>query len=68
MTVPRILELPPKSYPMTFPLHDWQFWVATALALAAAWWLLKGVIPRKTRKTKGRKATLTIEGRPPSKG
>ena len=53
---------------MPFPIHDWQFWVATALALGAAWWLLKGTIPRKTRKSKGRRATLTIEGKPPTKG
>lgn len=56
---------------MPFPLHDWQFWVASVLALGAAWWLLRGflgtVFPRRRRRSKGRRATLTIEGRPPSK-
>lgn len=52
-----------------FPIHDWQFWVVTAIALAAAVWLLKGFIPVPwlSRRLKARKQTksvaLTIEGK-----
>ncbi len=52
---------------MSFPIHDWQFWVVTALALAAAAWLVRGLIrfALHTRKGKAppKRATLTIEGR-----
>jgi len=52
-----------------FPVHDWQFWVATAIALFAAAWLLRGVLPvpflsRRHKRRKGQvRATLTVEGR-----
>ncbi len=52
-----------------FPLSDWQFWVATLLALVALGWLLRALIPwrrllgRKDKK-RGRRATLTLERRP----
>lgn len=52
------------------PVDDWQFWVATALFVLAAAWLLKGVVPipvlskRHHRKKTERRATLTIGGKP----
>lgn len=50
---------------MRFPTHDWQFYVATGIALLALLWLLRRFIPgvRKRRRRRGRPATLTIEGR-----
>jgi hypothetical protein len=52
-----------------FPVHDWQFWVATAIFLFAAAWLLRGVLPvpwlsRRHEQKKSRRAVrLTIEGK-----
>ena len=54
---------------MRFPVDDWQFWVATAIALLAAAWLLRGVLPipylskRRKRRRGQTRATLTVEGR-----
>lgn len=51
------------------PVGDWQFWLVTALALIAAAWLLRGVLPipslraRLRRKKQTKRATLTIDGR-----
>jgi len=53
------------------PVDDWQFWVATAIFLFAAAWLLRGVLPipilsrgKRRHKRGERKATLTISGKP----
>jgi hypothetical protein len=52
------------------PLDDWQFWVATALFVFAAGWLLRGVVPipilskRHHRRKTERRATLTVGGQP----
>ncbi len=57
----------------TFPVYDWQFWVVTALFLAAAVWLLKGFIPipwlskRAKRKKATKHVSLTIDGKSPEK-
>lgn len=55
---------------MRFPVGDWQFWVATILAVVALAWVLRGLIPvpilsrGKRRQRQGiKRATLTIEGR-----
>lgn len=54
---------------MTFPLHDWQFWVVTGAALLAALWLLRGILPipwlkrRRRRRRQSRSATLTVGGK-----
>ena len=47
-----------------FPVHDWQFLVATAIAIGALLWLFRRFLPgkRKSRR-RARRATLTIEGR-----
>jgi hypothetical protein len=54
------------------PWGDWQFWLVTALALLAAAYLLRNVLPipwlsRRARAAKGqRRATLTISAKTPS--
>jgi hypothetical protein len=52
---------------MSFPLHDWQFWVVTALAAAAAAWLIRGllrfILHTRRGKAPPKRATLTIEGK-----
>jgi hypothetical protein len=64
---------------MRFPVGDWQFWVATAIAAACAWGIIAPLIPsrRKTPACPGcpsgesrgdrpqRTATLTIGGERP---
>ncbi|MGD9789826.1 MAG: hypothetical protein AB7Q00_03830 [Phycisphaerales bacterium] len=52
-----------------FPIGDWQFWVVSAVALVAAWLVLRKVIPTpgKKRRARERKASLTVEGRTPEK-
>jgi hypothetical protein len=53
-----------------FPIDDWQFWVVTAAAAVAAGWLLRGVlraiVPERYRRRRGRgrRATLTVGGKP----
>lgn len=54
----------------SLPVHDWQFWVATVIALAAAYFVLRMILPKSWfpgRKAPSRKVTLTIDGRPPEK-
>ncbi|MEO0716149.1 MAG: hypothetical protein AAFY58_04065 [Planctomycetota bacterium] len=48
-----------------FPVGDWQFWVATILALGALVYLLRKVVPvvLPKRKKQRSRATLTVEGR-----
>lgn len=52
-----------------FPVDDWQFWVVTLVALLAALWLLRAVLPipwlqRRRRARRGQhRATLTVGGR-----
>jgi len=56
-----------------FPIGDWQFWVATAIFVFAAAWLLRAVLPvpwlsaRLRRKKHERRVTLTVEGQRPEK-
>jgi len=45
------------------PIHDWQFWVATIVMLAALWILKIVLLPKK----KGTKTTLTVGGKPVDK-
>lgn len=55
-----------------FPVHDWQFWVVTALAACALVFIVRRVVPPEwlpwKPKPKGRGATLTLEGRPVARG
>ncbi|MFN7021475.1 MAG: hypothetical protein ACK4WH_09130 [Phycisphaerales bacterium] len=56
---------------MNFPARDPQFWVTTAVFVAAAWWLVRGVWPRRggsKGRRPGRRVALTIEGRAAKKG
>ncbi len=49
---------------MTFPTHDWQFYVATGIAILAALYLGRRFLPRFGRKRRaGRRTTLTVEGK-----
>jgi hypothetical protein len=36
---------------MTFPWHDWQFWVVTLACLAGFWGVLSPFLPRSGRPT-----------------
>ena len=45
------------------PIHDWQFWVATIVVIAALWALKLVLVPKK----KGTKTTLTVGGKPVGK-
>jgi len=51
----------------TLPVHDWQFWVVTAIALVAAWLVLRMVVPARwwpwKKRRAGRPASLTIGGK-----
>lgn len=70
------LELDPtilRSLDSSLPLHDWQFWVATAIFLGAAMYLFRNILPipylskrRRARRTTKR-VTLTVGGRPAAK-
>lgn len=31
------------------PLHDWQFWMVTLLALGAIWMLVRTIAPRRSK-------------------
>ncbi len=57
---------PPRS---TLPVHDWQFWVATVVAVFALYVVAKMVLPASWMpggdKPKGKRVTLTIGGKPP---
>lgn len=45
----------------TFPVHDWQFWLVSVVALAAVLLILRHVLPGKRRKRAGRSVSITIE-------
>jgi hypothetical protein len=56
------------------PLDDWQFWVVTLVALAAAYFVLRAIVPESLwakiglkRKPKGRAASITVEGKAPER-
>jgi hypothetical protein len=54
---------------VSLPVGDWQFWVVSVLALAAAAWVLRGVLPipfltaRHRRKKRERRVNLTVGGK-----
>lgn len=49
------------------PLGDWQFWVATAIAIGALWIVINSIVPESLlpwkRKPKQTKASLTISAK-----
>lgn len=55
----------------TLPIGDWQFWVGTAVSLVAFYVVARMVLPKSWfpggRKPRGRKVTLTIDGKPADK-
>jgi hypothetical protein len=56
---------------LVLPIHDWQFWIVSALALCAALYILRAVLPERwnplRRKKPGVRTTLTISGKAPAK-
>lgn len=60
---------------MSLPLHDWQFWAASALAIGSAWFLLRPFLPKRrfggtcpgcptgSAATKPKRTALTVDGR-----
>ena len=63
-----------------FPVSDWQFWAASAIALAALYFLVRPLLPgRKPNRVcpkcpdgakdgpTSKKAKLTIDGAPPGR-
>ncbi|MFO0860860.1 MAG: hypothetical protein U0570_09915 [Phycisphaerales bacterium] len=54
---------------MTIPWGDWQFWVATVIAILALWLVLRnilppGLLPFTRPRKKETKASITISGKP----
>jgi hypothetical protein len=49
------------------PVHDWQFWVVTIIALTAALLIVRALLPERfrpfKRRRRGKAATLTIKGK-----
>ena len=43
------------------PWGDWQFWLVTLAAIAAAWTLWRALVPRK----RGKRTELTVGGASP---
>ncbi|MBK7403764.1 MAG: hypothetical protein IPJ41_03795 [Phycisphaerales bacterium] len=65
---PRSVTGAPAEPPAGLPISDWQFWVVTLIALAAAAWIVRKLLPRRwSRRSKtaaAKRATLTVGGRP----
>lgn len=55
---------------MDLPVHDWQFWVATVIALVALRYVLRMIFPSgiplisKRRKPGATRTVLTVERKP----
>lgn len=54
---------------MSIPIHDVQFWVATAIAAGALWFVLKnllppGWLPFSKPKARQTKTSITVKGKP----
>ncbi|MBL9000808.1 MAG: hypothetical protein JNK25_06690 [Phycisphaerae bacterium] len=47
------------------PVSDWQFWAVTAMAVLAAAYIVRALIPPQYRplRRRGKSTTLTIDGR-----
>jgi hypothetical protein len=47
------------------PVHDWQFWVVSAIALAAVTYLVRRILPAGVlgKAKRGTRTSLTIGGR-----
>jgi|GEM_PF-632832 len=69
------MTCPPNTHPSIFlsaaalPIHDWQFWVATAVALVALYVVAGKFLPRRwlpwPGKRSGRRVSITIDGKRP---
>lgn len=53
------------------PTHDWQFWVATLIALVALYVVASKFLPKRwlpmPGRRSGRKVSITIDGKPPER-
>jgi hypothetical protein len=51
----------------SLPVGDWQFWVASVIAIGALWVVINSVVPADwlpwKRKTKSTRASLTISAK-----
>lgn len=45
---------------MPFPVDDWQFWVTTALAITALWFVWRTLFKRKKKR---RRTNITVGGK-----
>jgi len=45
------------------PLGDWQFWIVSLAALAALWFILRPLLPKRRP---GTRTSLTVKGAEPS--
>ncbi len=45
------------------PIGDWQFWIVSALGLAALYFVVRPFIPRRRTSGRSRRVELTIERR-----
>jgi hypothetical protein len=56
---------------MSFPVHDWQFWVVTGVAVCALVYLARKLLPDRLqpwrRGPKGKATSLTISARTSAK-
>lgn len=65
------MTTPNPTEPSGIPYSDWQFWVATFFAVAAAYAVARMVLPASwlpgSAKRRERKVSITIEGKKPAK-
>lgn len=61
------MAMTPVPSPPLLPWTDWQFWVVTVVALLAAAWIVRRMLPKRllggARRGAAKRATLTIGGR-----
>ena len=61
----------PAANPSGIPYQDWQFWIATLVALIAAYAVLRMVVPASwfpgATKAQSKKVSLTVEGKKPDR-
>lgn len=43
--------MPGRTMLATLPLDDWQFWVATALAVSAIWLIASPLLPKRRKRS-----------------
>jgi hypothetical protein len=70
LSSPALAATPGAPSAQPLPLDDPQFWVVTLAALCAGSWILRKLLPAalftRRRKRAGKRATLTVGGKPVS--